>query len=638
MKQRKRITAVLLSVALLGTTAAPAYAASAPGAKQEVVYVMTEASGAVRDMEVVNIFDGGEITDYGDYAQVKVLNTTDKIKQKGDQVRIDSSADKVYYQGTMKTKQMPWDISLRYFLDGKEYSASALAGKSGALEIRFSVSKNQNCTGDFYENYALQAAFTLDTEKCTGITADGATLANVGTDKQISYTVLPGKGLDAVIRAKVTDFEMDAVSINGIRLDLNVDIDDEVLKEKVSALVDATKQLSDGAGALYAGAGELQNGSFGLRAGAASLHSGNKDLDEGVATLQDGLYMVQDGLNSLNAQSAELVTGSSEVKKALKKMQSALNSLSAVEEDLTGLITNSGKIKDAISRLYTGATELQENLGYTQYKALMAQNGLDIDALKAGNEEAVKTIEKYAPILGENSTELQQLQALLKANNAALGGMESYLNGVSGEMPALTEGLASLNAQYETFDTVIGELVVGLGKMTGNLATLAEGINGLAEEYEQLDSGVGAYTTGVARLTAGYSQVMDGISSLARGSKALVSGSGELYDGTVELYDGVASLCGGAKEMADGTDKFYGETSKMREQAEEEIDSILDAIGGNREDATSFVSAKNTDVDSVQFVIKTATVEKKEPEQAKTVQPKKLNFWQKLLRLFGIGE
>ena len=99
---------------------------------------------------------------------------------------------------------------------------------------------------------------------------------------------------------------------------------------------------------------------------------------------------------------------------------------------------------------------------------------------------------------------------------------------------------------------------------------------------------------------AGYSQVMGGVSSLAQGSKELVSGSGELYDGTVELYDGVASLCDGAQEMADGTGEFRAETADMDSQIDEEIDSLLDSIGGNMDDPVSFVSKKNTHVDSVQ--------------------------------------
>lgn len=653
MKNSKKIIAAILSVTLLGTAAAPVYAKPVPDKKQEVLYVMTDASGKVNDIEAVNIFPGGEITDYGDYTAVKVLNTTDDIKQEGDKISISSSADKVYYQGTMKAQKLPWDISIRYFLDGKEYSPSEIAGKSGALKIQFSITENKECTGSFYKDYALQASFTLDTEKCTDIVADGATLANVGSDKQISYTILPGRGIDAVIEATVTDFEMAAVSINGIQLNLDVDIDDEELKSKVNDLVDAVSQLDDGAVKLKDGSEELRNGSSDLKDGTSALHSGSVALDEGILSLQSGLTTLQKGLNSLDKQSPALVKGSADFKAALKTLQTAVSSISTAEKDLSELVKASGQIKQAIHDLSAGASALQKNLGYAQYKALMAKNGLDIDKLTKGNADAVATITEYEALIEKLSQvpeyqdimkkykpELlqttKQLTGLLNANNAAFGGMESYLNGISNELPALTDGLSKLNTQYETFDTAISGLVTALGSMTGNLSPLADGINQLVASYEKLDTGVNGYTKGVAQIVAGYSQLMNGVTSLAGGSKELVSGSGELYDGTAKLYDGVSELYNGTKDMAEGTGEFRKETSDMNKKMDEEIDSILDTIGGSTGNPVSFVSSKNTDIDSVQFVIKTTAIEIPETEVAETVEPEPLNFWQKLLKLFGI--
>ena len=51
--------------------------------------------------------------------------------------------------------------------------------------------------------------------------------------------------------------------------------------------------------------------------------------------------------------------------------------------------------------------------------------------------------------------------------------------------------------------------------------------------------------------------------------------------------------------------EFRAETADMDSQIDEEIDSLLDSIGGNMDDPVSFVSKKNTHVDSVQFVIQT---------------------------------
>lgn len=132
-----------------------------------------------------------------------------------------------------------------------------------------------------FDDCAIQASFTLDTEQCRNIEAPDATIANVGGSKQLTYTVLPGKGIDTAITADVTDFEMGAVSINGIHLNLNVDIDDEELKDKVGELIDAVEQLDDGARELSDGSEELLDGTSSLKDGSLSLHSGIASLDEG---------------------------------------------------------------------------------------------------------------------------------------------------------------------------------------------------------------------------------------------------------------------------------------------------------------------------------------------------------------------
>ena len=208
MKLTKKILPPLLTGTLVITSVIPAYAADGSSEKEEVIYINLTEEGSVKDVYAVNIFGEGDITDYGDYSSVRLLNTSDEIQQNGDEITFTSSKDRVYYQGTMNNTEIPWDISIEYYLDGKKYSAEDMLGKSGALKIRFQVTKNEKVSGNFFDKNALQAAFTLDTEKCTDIVAENATLANVGSDKQISYTMLPGEGIDATITANVEDFEI----------------------------------------------------------------------------------------------------------------------------------------------------------------------------------------------------------------------------------------------------------------------------------------------------------------------------------------------------------------------------------------------------------------------------------------------
>ena len=174
-------------------------------------------------------------------------------------------------------------------MDGKEYSAKDIAGKSGALEIRFSVSKNENCKGSFYDDYALQASFTLNTDLCKNIVSSGATAANVGSNKQLTYTVLPGKGIETVIKADVTNFEMDAVAINGVRLNINFEVDDSVLTDKVNELVLATGKLNNGVKEVRDGTGELSSAAETLNGKVGELNSGVAALTGGAGELYSGL-------------------------------------------------------------------------------------------------------------------------------------------------------------------------------------------------------------------------------------------------------------------------------------------------------------------------------------------------------------
>ena len=73
----------------------------------------------------------------------------------------------------------------------------------------------------------------------------------------------------------------------------------------------------------------------------------------------------------------------------------------------------------------------------------------------------------------------------------------------------------------------------------------------------------------------------------------------------------------------------------MDTEIEEEIGNLLEVIGGNMEDPVSFVSEKNTNVDSVQFVIQVKGVEAEEETATPAAEEQKEpSFLQKLIALF----
>ena len=649
MKNYNKIIAVAMAGAICGSTAfsSISLAATKSSEKEEVIYANLTSSGDIEKIYAVNIFEDKDIVDYGVYDTVKNMNTMDKINYSNGKITIQNSEDKLYYQGIMKQNtEMPWTIKVRYKLDGVEYAPSELAGKSGKLEISISIKENKNCKKNFFENYALQTVVQLDTNLCENIKSDEATMANVGGLKQLTYTILPGNEKDIKITSDVTDFEMSEIQVNGINLNLGLDkdsIDTSSLTGELDKLKDAVNDLDDGAN---------------------ELNDGAKKLDDGAVTLTDGIKTIQEGLDQLNSKSSSLTSGSSEVLSALKTIQSSLNNVSTSSKDLKQLSSASTSIKSGIDSLVNGlkivdssidtynsslkkaglnsASELaQKNkqaisaLGITStqrklYSAYTSGGSQAVSAelaklAQAGDSEAVALYKQVSA--GNTDAVTQYVQAagklisvetLLKADASYIEGSSKLINGIDAQMSTsssqttLMSGAVSLQTNYKKFDASIQDLVSSLNNLMANMTQLKNGINKLTDNYATLDSGIKEYTSAVNKITNGYSKV---------------------YEGALDLVSGTHSLYKGTTELTDGTGEFKGETSDLDSKVDDEVDSMIDNFAGGDFEVESFVSDKNTDVDSVQFVIKTEAI-KKEEVKVEEEKTEELNFWQKLLNLF----
>ena len=357
-KSFQKLTALILTVMAGMMWLSPAALAAEPNpSKEEVVYVSLDGTGAVEQINVVNIFaldQAGEIVDYGDYVSVRNMTTTDELTYADGRVTASVGAGKLYYEGRLAENAMPWTVSVRYYLDGAELTAEELAGKSGELLITLTVEKNDDCPGTFFEDYALQVSLTLDTDRCEDITAADATVANVGGDKQLTYTVLPGRGLDTQITARVTDFEMEGISLNGVAMNLSVEVDDGALMDQVKELMDAVAALDDGAADLAEGTAELSGGAEALRAGAAAVQSGASELAQGAEALSTGAATVQSGLAALSGQSAALNAGAAQILSGLQALQSQLAGTGLTGGDVSSLTAASAQIRAAVDQLLPG--------------------------------------------------------------------------------------------------------------------------------------------------------------------------------------------------------------------------------------------------------------------------------------------
>lgn len=592
----KKLLAIALILAIGLSPIFPSFAVGVPTEKDEVVYGLLNLDGSVEEIYVVNSFKGGSITDYGDYSWVNNMSSSEDLNQEGDTITIDTKGDSFFYQGTLETKKLPWNVEIAYQLDKKEISISELAGKSGDLSITLITAPNTAVNGAFFENYMLQVSLMLDTDKCTSISSPRATLANAGKNKVITHTVMPGENANIIITAKVKDFSMSGFEITALPLSMSIELPD------TEGLTQGMTELSEGVDSLNEGVGKLSDGIDKSHMGIQKLNVGSTDFGN--------------GLSQLNGNSVQIITASGQIKQALNSISAGLEAGSFNMDEITQLPATLRGLAGGLDQVSTGMGSLKA--GYsTAYAALGAKIGdipsevVDPTTLYTAiggdadlNEKLDKLIEYYAAAKTVKATydgvkaAFDAVEYSLNINNPE--SLPTSINGISGGLSAIADEI-----EHSLSGT---NMVVQLQQLKAGLAQLSA-------QYGQFHAGLDQYTGGVARLSGNYGEFDAGL-------KAFTSGIGELNNGGKELYK--------------GSEKLNEAVAELPSTIKTEIDKIASQYDKSDFVPVSFVSDKNTKVTAVQFVIKTGAIEAPEGLQPENEVPAKLNFWQKLLKLFGL--
>jgi len=100
------------------------------------------------------------------------------------------------------------------------------------------------------------------------------------------------------------------------------------------------------------------------------------------------------------------------------------------------------------------------------------------------------------------------------------------------------------------------------------------------------------------------------------------------------LNQGLKTFLEGVSTYQAGTKKFSAGTNKMEKEFQSQLDSLLAMLSNDDKVYRSYVSDDNTNVNFVQFVMKTTGVSIAAEEPAKEPAPAEKNLWEKFLDLF----
>lgn len=388
--------------------------------KDENVYGSLNEDGSVKELYVVNQFavkKAGEITDCGFYDSVTNLTDMNEILSENGRYKFQAKEGNFYYQGNIASGKLPWNISIQYFLDGKEVRAEELAGAAGKMELRIKTKKNKEVDNIFFENYMMQVSVTLDNEQCSNIKAAGAAIADAGTSRQINFTVMPGKQANIVLKADVKDFEMGGISIAAVPFSMSVDLPDtEDMTSGLLELADGIQELNDGVGELNDGTsdfadgvGEFDDGLQKINKNFGSLVSGAKSLSEGSSSINNGLQKINKSGKSITDGSSGIAGGLSGLNKKVSSMDlSGLAPADAayLKQMVAALDTNYGQFNQGLSQYVGGVGKLAKNYsqfdsGVSEYSGGVSKMGKGISSLAGGSAKLASGAEDLADGVSE---------------------------------------------------------------------------------------------------------------------------------------------------------------------------------------------------------------------------------------------
>lgn len=433
-----------------GTLAAADVVGSAE--KKEVVYATLDGSGTNKSAYVVNVLEGnaGEtVQDFGAYEQVVNLTDTSELTQLSDSVIATLPEGEFSYQGSLSDAQTPWNISVKYFLDGQEISPNEVAGKSGHLEITIQTSQNTSVDPRYFENYLMQITCTLPMENTTEVKTDQGSIALSGSDVTVSFMVMPDKEGNVSLSADVTNYEMSGISFAAIPFSMALDFPNtDSLVAQFDGLIEGTEQLHTGAQDLANGVDEVDSATKQAASGAAELAAGATQMTQGLQQYQQGLRdSADDAASSVSEE---------EIQQASDAYQQAVGVYTA-----------------AFAQAYEGILSQYEGQGIPITDEIRQQ------ALAQAAQN---------PIVSDYQANMASALENLTTLVAAQGGSQGAAQALTGAAEGLgsLENTSSLLGGSASLGTGVQELASGLDQLAGGTGDLSEGTSDLAQGTQTL--------------------------------------------------------------------------------------------------------------------------------------------------------
>lgn len=587
--------------------------------KEETVFVFTDANGKqdhlIINEKLKNVTGQTSIKDITTLKNISNVTGDETSSISGNNITWAANGSSLTYQGASEDAA-PVSMKVTYYLDGKEISASRLAGKSGKVTMRFDYTNlaHKTITVNGKEQsacvpFTMITGMVLPTAHFKNVEVTNGRIVEANDSNVILGITLPGlkeslninfegKNLDIDIpeyfevSADVTDFELEmTLSVASSNLLSELNLDDMSLsdvKEDINTLTDAGNQLADGAAALADGTGTLKGGVSELTGkvpeltnGVAQLDDGASALADGVAQLSGGASKVQSGASKLSAGIYAYADGVGEAALGASSLDENMTQYAAAINQLyTTLVDN--QLDKNLAELTAGAAQMNEGLNGTAGLSMTLKNGMAAyqkkynEAYSAAFERLVEV--NAAQQTGGAALPDEQLAAIRTAVRQALAQKgipetpditdTDAENKPINQMTCMIGGLCSLYTTYsaageaQNANTVLGYLVT-ISQSSAAFATMA------ATQQSLENSGL---YTGAGAMAAGLTQLKESVGTFEANQEGTLCTS--LYqlnisaqklktEGTQKLNGGLAEINQNSGSLKSGVNELNGGIAQL---------------------------------------------------------------------------
>lgn len=573
--------------------------------KSETVYVTVEGN-EIKDKSVsvwLNSDKNIKANDKSNLTNVKDLKTDKELKSENGYLKLDENKKDIYYKGDTD-KKLPVDVSVKYFLDGKEMKASELEGKSGHLKIvitsknnRYEAKTIDGQSRNVYSPYVVVAAMTFDDEKVENITSDDIKVVKDGKNEIVTTVMTPGmkQNLSKIVEDKELDNFKDEVSVEMDIKDYkpveiysvitneffqekkNIDSLDKLqngvkeLQDNSQKLVDASVKLSEGQDKLNSGISQMQTGVTKLHSGSQKLASSTQQMQGKFSGIQSKVGPIQGYVAQMNDGSLKLYNGISDYTAAVGKIKENTAKIKEGSEKLakgaTDLDNGVGKLKDATSQLRAGTENMKEMTAQKDQlleKSSQLSNGLNGLAGSYGQlADTVEQISGKSQQLKDSSAQfnekLQQV-AQLAGGAETSASAEKIARGLESSAEGLNNAIQQLQANNE--EGQLNDTIVYLQAQKNVMYVQAESIRNAGSQnagQQKLQAALAQLAQSSTALSQGNADLSN---ALMRTSAAMNQSKAKLVDSSNQLSQGLGQM-GGALNGADGLSTLKDSIDKL---------------------------------------------------------------------------